>query len=69
MVGQWHFERAAHNLREQLHARTAEFRHSLAAAILENGENRFLSDERLTALRKLVWEMIRETANVKDTYR
>lgn len=63
IVGQRQFERAASDLREQLgSSREMELRHSLAAAVLENGENRFLSDERLAALRKLVWEAIRDTA-------
>ena len=62
IVGQRRLENAADALREQLRGRAMEFRHSLAAAVLENGENRFLSDERLTAIQKLVWEAIRDTA-------
>lgn len=62
IVGQRDFERAAKVLRKQLRDRAMELRYSLAAAVLENGENRFLSDDRLTALQKLLWEAIRDTA-------
>ena len=64
IIGQGHFARAAEVLCAQFRDRAMAFRHSLAAAILENGENRFLLDERLAALRKVVWEAIRDTTEV-----
>jgi predicted acylesterase/phospholipase RssA len=62
IIGQRHFERAAHDLRQLLHLRPQGFRDLTAAAVLENGENRFLLDERISLLRKLVWKAIRDTA-------
>lgn len=66
LVGQDRIDDTQHELRAQLRQRDIESKQLLANAILEDAENIFSGDKRLSVLSKLTWEAFRDTSEGGD---